>query len=834
MKDNRELSVLPPEHFEFVNRTEELDTLRSRVLQGGARGTVTFLRSPSGYGKSRLTDRLIEQLPSNGPTCVLVDPAIRSKSRSDRIYGWFFVQRAAEPYALITIKGRREYRSFPDFVRKKEWRRIHWKQVYENAKGVSSIGGLFKVGFELAENLLKRGRYSPDVLLQDDSRLACEMAQDYVRALFNYRPTLFVIRETQNIDSESLKFFLSIGATEATCCVIFEYTTPDYKFSAEHEKIIFDLMTGSSMVILDLHRLNVREFRYLLRKYAPQSKDVEAMAEFRWDGNLRIIRELKYRVMVRHAMGVPTSFDLQAAMQKNIASLPTQRRLILALVATHVEAVDQNVLIAALRRIDSSITDASVASELEQLAQFDGYLRVEGHRVAIADEDLLAAITASQTMLAVLKLAAVTLRDYYLDVISGDLFGNAPLHSALRQAVALCATTGDVFALRNLVKTLDRSARQAHNQTLYVSMVADVALTRPDLLEIEKKELVGWAAAASYEAGDFPKAARLLEVLQELQPYDMAMLACCYGEMNRHNAALELAGNLVASSQEVDRLAAKLIECLSLYAIGRKEEASAVHAEMRRNTTFANSPLFGFVLRFTEVVEDFPSCSKDVLESANLLRRAGLRKSAAYSLLAGAMHLAYLGKLKAARQRVRTAELELRPHVRDQSIIFNNSVMIELLSSRPRLSWCLERLTTALFTVGDDFSRLTLHNNCLICYALQMDVERGNHTINVIDRILGAPGFGNRDIFVTVCFNVWRFCFETGQTDKASRFRTVALNIGLENTCYSNYWRVRFGLKSSAEPAFDFLLQHKYHPEYLSHWLIDLEGLNVLKVRDKQ
>jgi hypothetical protein len=824
--------VSTPEHFEFVNRTEELEALRARVLPGGARGTMTFLRSPSGYGKSRLTDRLVEQMPSDGPTCVLVDPAIRSKSRSDRIYGWFFVQRAAEPYARCLVPGRREYRPFADFVRKKNWRKIHWKQVYENAKGVSSIAGLFRIGFELAENLLKRGRYSPEVLLQDDSQLAGEIAQDYVRALFTYRPTLFLIREAQNIDPESLRFFLSNGATEATCCTIFEYTTPDYTFSAEHEKIIFDSVSDSSMIILDLHRLNVQEFRYLLDKYVRSSINVESLAEFQWDGNLRIIRELKYRVMVRHAMEASTSLDLQTAIQTNIASLTTQRRLILALLVAHVEAIDQNVLAATLRKIDSSILATTIASDLAHLSQIDGYIRLEGNRASIADEDLLAAVTASRAMLGVLKLAAVSLRDYYLELVNGDLFGNVPLHSALRQAVALCVTTGDIFALRNLVKILDRSARQAHNQTLYVSMVADAALARPDLSEIEQRELVGWAAAAAYEAGHFPTAARLIEALTARESYDIAMLACCYGETNRHEAALALAGELAASNHDADRLAAKLIECLSLYAMGRKKEASALHAEMRGNAAFAESPLFGFVLRFTEVVDDFPTCSADVLESVDLLRRAGLHKSAAYSLLSAAIHLAYLGEISAARERVTAADKELRPYIRNQSIIENNSVVIELLSSRPKLSWCLEKLNSALFAVGDDFSRLTLHNNCLICYGLLADIEQGNHTINVIARILEAPGFGNRDIFVTVCFNVWRFCAETGQLDKAKRFRSIALTIGLENSCYSNYWGVRFGFKASAEPAFDFLLQQKYHPEYLSHWLIDLEGLRVLTARD--
>jgi hypothetical protein len=644
---------------------------------------------------------------------------------------------------------------------------------------------------------------------------------------------LFIVRETQNIDPESLKFFLATGTTETSCCIIFEYTTPDNKFSAAHEKIILDSGAKPSMVILDLVKLKLTDFHYLLRKYAPLDKDVQAIAEVEWDGNLRIIRELKYRAMVRHAVGAP-ALDLQTAMQKNLAGLTTRRRLILALLSRHVEAIDRVVLSAVLRRIDSAIDDRAIASDVEQLAQTDGYIRLEGGRAAIADEDLLTAIMASPAVAGLLKLAAVSLREYYLDVLSGASLACGSLNSALRQAIALCAATGDIFALRNLIELLDRSARQAHNQALYVNIVADAVLARPELSEIERRELVEWAAASAYETGDYSATVRLLESSTNLQSYELAMLACCYGEINRHREALDLAKQLGASPAQCDWLAAKLIECLSLFAIGEKDQASILHAELRSDATLEASPLFGFVLRFSEVVHDFPDCTADVLESANHFRRFGLAKSAAYSSVSGAAHLAYLGKIRAARQRLIAAQKELRPHVRDQSILLNNSVMIELLSTKPRLLWCLEKLKAALFTVGDDFSRLTLHSNCLICYALQGDKERGNQVVDAIDRILRAPGFGNHDIFVTVCYNVWRFCLASGQPEKASRFKSIALQVGLENACYSKYWNVRFGFQTSAEPAFSFLLQHRYHPEYLSHWLVDLEGLCVLKVRDKQ
>jgi hypothetical protein len=821
--------VSSPEQFEFVNRTAELEALLDSILQPRARGLVTFLKSPSGYGKSRLVDRLIERLPADGPTCVLVDPAIRSQSRSDRVYAWFFVQRAAEPGARIPVKGHRPYRSFTEFVRKKKWRRLNWQDLYGHAKNISSLGDLVKLGIEFIENVFKRGRYSPKALLQEDSWLAAEMAEEYVRALLSYRPTLFVVRETQNIDPESLRFFLSVGAMESSCTVIFEYTTPDHKFSPEHQKIIFELVLGPFMSILDLHKLSLPEFHYLLRKYAAKSVNVEALAELQWDGNLRIIRELKYHVMIRHVHDTTASLDLEGTMQRNIADVPKERRLILALVATHVEPIEQQILVAVARRIDPLLSESVVLFELEQLLGSDGYIRMENSAIVLTDENLMTAIVSSRPMQALLKLTSIALRDYYLEIVNGDLFASVPLPSALRQAVALCAATGDIFALRTLISILDRSARRAHDQTLYVGIVAETVLTNVELAPAEREELVEWGAAAAYESGDFPTAVKLLEALPQRRAYHTAMLACCYTEINRHDSALALAESLERTASEGVRLAAHLIKCLSLYALGRKGEAWAIHDKMRRDVSFAKHPLFGFVLRFSEVVEDFPVCCRDVWQSGTFFRRAGLPKSAAYSVLSGATHLAYLGKVKAAQQRVKEAERVLRLHVRDQSIVYNNAVVVELLSRGPNLPWCLERLTAALFTVGDDFSRLTLHTNCLICYALQMDVERADHVVEVMERILAAPGFGNRDIFVTVSFNVWRYCIEAGHAERASYWKSIAMKVGLENTCYSNYWMVRFGLKKSAEPAFDFLLKQKYHPEYLSHWLIDLEGLKLLK-----
>ena len=442
------------ENFEFVNRTEELEVLRNRVYPRVSKGTCTFLRAPSGFGKSRLTDRLIDEIHPDGAVCVVVEPSIRSKSRSERIYAWFFVQRAAEPTARRAVEGRKEFILFSDFVRKRQIGSLNWRQVgYENAKSAASPSGFIKALVEFGENLFKLGRYSPDALLQEDSKYAGEIAQRYVDALAKDRPTLIIVREAQNIDPESLKFFLSLSEAAPCCSLIFEYTSSEYRFSTEHQKIIFETVADKeALVIFDMVRLDLKEFRYLLRKYAPEDKRIEALAEMHWDGNLRIIRELKYRIMVGNSGDRAPSLNLQDEIHKNIAALTQQKRMVLALVVVHVESIDVDTLVSTMRRINPALSTADVTLEVMELEAQEEYIRTIGNMIAVADEDIIEAVKTSPLMLAVLKLASVSLRDFYLDVIDGKLFAPLRLQAALRQAVALCALTGDIFALRNLIK----------------------------------------------------------------------------------------------------------------------------------------------------------------------------------------------------------------------------------------------------------------------------------------------------------------------------------------------------------------------------------------------
>jgi hypothetical protein len=464
---------VPQNHkIEFINRLEELKALRERIPPNAKSSTLTFLRSPSGYGKTRLTDRLVESISPEGPSCVVVDPAIRSKSRSDRVYACFFVQRAAEPSSLRKRLGRREFRTFPEFLRRSHLWKINWRHASENLKAVVSLSNLAKFLIDLGENILKTGRYRPDALLQDDSTFATRLAADYVLALVTYRPTIIIVRECQNIDAVSLAFFLALAEDSQHCFVFFEYTSNDNSFASDHEKIIFDNVTSwRHLVIFDLLRLNLADFRYLLRQYAKTDDRLEVAAVLAWDGNLRIIRELQYRVMLGSSVDSSAPIHLASAIARNLESLKRKQQLILALVVAHVEAIEIDTILVVLQRMHIAANANTLGSDVATLANDVAYLKIRDRHVSLSDEDLLEGLLSSPTMTPLLAIAEAALRDLYLDLIDGATFTSTPLHLAIRQAIALCARTGDIVALRRLLQMLDSTVRLAYDQTLYLNPI---------------------------------------------------------------------------------------------------------------------------------------------------------------------------------------------------------------------------------------------------------------------------------------------------------------------------------------------------------------------------
>jgi hypothetical protein len=204
-----------------------------------------------------------------------------------------------------------------------------------------------------------------------------------------------------------------------------------------------------------------------------------------------------------------------------------------------------------------------------------------------------------------------------------------------------------------------------------------------------------------------------------------------------------------------------------------------------------------------------------------------LFSSAAYTELTLASHLARDGNSVCAKAAVENANRLLSATARDQHILLNNEVAVNLLSHSPDPSNCCDKLARGISCSGDDYSDLVLYTNISISAVLAHRADLALESVERAIRIVKSPRFADRDVFWGVSFNL--------------RYVNVAMGLGLQaeldqlfgslkqHSLQNDYWQYRCGVTSSAPERFRHMLSKPYHPMFLSHWTIDVDGLRILK-----
>jgi tetratricopeptide (TPR) repeat protein len=283
------------------------------------------------------------------------------------------------------------------------------------------------------------------------------------------------------------------------------------------------------------------------------------------------------------------------------------------------------------------------------------------------------------------------------------------------------------------------------------------------------------------------------------------MRACALQEIGGHDEALALVLEIrKLAARPEERVAADLIEAIVVGCRGQHDAARRILSPIIRDPTGLNGPLAGYAYRFFEVFAEPDECLRMLKGSIEVFEKAGFRKSKAYSQLPTAVLIARTGDVDAARSLIAEARRTLEGEVRAQHIILNNAASIELIADAPDFSICKDVLSTALRYARDDYSELTILTNLGLAYWGLNELDAAVDCINKSFVILKDHDFAEIDIFWPVCFN-------------AAQIFSAA------------YWAYRYGETPIIDDRYKFLASRPRHPLYLSHWLIDVDGLNLLR-----
>lgn len=822
--------------LKFINRGAELAFLEQCLHHAASSPAFVIVRSPPGFGKSRLTDQLRNRLPEAASRVCIIDPAIRGRTGSVRVHDGFFLQRCADELTRMADVGSGRWLSLRAFIKTRRWKTALEKRHTEAATDLPSLGHAYRVAFDYTARIFGFGRYSAKQLLISDHSDAVRICAEYVEQSLTQHRVVLVVREVHHIDLESLRTLLDLNERGTALDLIFEYTSETGEFEPEHQKLLVRVAdTRVEMSILDLIPLEPAHLESLIRQYVKSDYELTSDFYLSWSGNLRSIIELRFRVGIGRRITNSSEIvgllsNLSRVLEGHLQELSALQKLTLVTVYAHAEPVDRRVLVAVANAVHPHAAITLVDAALAELVGIHGFLSAKDNSYSLRDETIATAIVEATFLRPLVALAERELRDFYRTVIDQGRYTDVSLAVAVRLLFRLCARTQDVAGLLQAAGALTDEVKKSQDQSVYVEIVAAAIEAQPQLFRQDYDELLTWAASLAYGISDWGRCSELLQLRTTQDAFSLAMRACALQEIGKHDEALQIAATIRArASAPAELFVAKLIEGLINGCRGDEDGARKTFSELTNDQTFATSPLVGYAYRFFEIVDGFVECVDKLTMSVAWFKRFGFDRSKAYSQLPTAMFLARMGDVPRAQKMIADAQHILANQVRDQHLILNNLAAVELLNSSPNHIECASLLIKALRSSRDDYSELTIVTNLALAHWGAGGMRPALDCVERMLKILERHDFADQDVYWPVCFNAAQILSGAGMLERSAAALRFPRERGRPLSVNRAYWLYRYGESIELPDAYRFLASRPYHPLYLSHWTIDLEGLNLLK-----
>ena len=830
------------EDLKFVNRGEELAMLHAYLHRQDAKMPVAvILRSPSGFGKSRLTDQFCRSAGVPGLAICVVDPEIQGTLGAARLHDGFFVQRCAEQLSLMAETGAAPWPALSDFLKSRKAQTVKEKKPGDFLAEMPGTKSAYKIVLDYAARYFSFGDFAPKKLLTSDRNEAVRICEEYAEFVLHAYPVLLVLREMQHGDHRSWRTLVRWAEALPRLDLIIEYTSLTGAFEPAHQKLLYPLTSmGRYFLALDLLRLDEGHLEHLIRTNVRSDFSLDANAYCSWDGNLRSIIEMQFQVLIGHNISSPRQIgailsDLPKTLEGHIAALSTGHRLVLAVCSAHVESIEMATLAAAMAALSPLTSPLVLNKALKDLVETHQFLIVGGGAYRIHNETVADALRDLPAMRALVASAEKALRDYYAGQVYRSARDSVGMSAVVRQLFRLCARTKDVAGLLRATESLAEEVEHAQDPTLYVEVIVDAVAADPGLYAGSRDALLRWAGSLAYDVGNFGQASLLLSQLAESDAMCLAMRACALAETGGHDQALHIAATLrQRATLDQTRLAADLIEALVRGCRGERQRARALLTAAIGDPRYADSPLLGYAYRFFEPIEDYTVCIDQLRHSIAWFDRFGLKRSKACSQLAVAVLVARMGQLSEARAMIAEAAQILDRKAPGRHLLLNNMAAIELLADQPRPERCKHLLGEALRYVRDDYSEATILSNLSLAHWLAGELAQAQECGEKLLQILAQPDFADRECYWPLCFNAAHVAREAGALANAQQWLDMPVERAGAPQMNGDYWAFRYGQSSQAGAAYAFLANKPYHPVYLSAWLIDSDGLSQLKQEQLQ
>lgn len=823
---------------EFLDRVTERAFLLDMLPPNAGGPAIAVIRGPTGYGKSQLTSWIAAALSDKGVSTCIVDPQVRAPVEHAQVYQGRYLQACIEALDRANIKG---IPSFESYIRDRGLKNLGEYRPHKHLRSMPGWGTLYSVGLDLLDRVLVRGEFSPSALLKSDDASVTALCTAYLKSITATPVVVLVIRETQLCDVMSLRELLRAHREAKGLYLLFEYTTDDRSLAVEHQKLFeTEVSADQSVRIIDLERLPWNEVQSLLERYAKDSRLIKGEFQAKWDGNLRAVKELRYRVALGQSgtaanLALPAPTNLLANLQLGIEALGRTQRFLLATLAEHIEPIPQPVFRAMAASVPSAFgLTANVDELIATLAEQDRFVSLRGADIGIANDDIARAIVGMPDHLRLQVVARRTVLDYYAGILRSRDFSGASLVTAARHAIRLASSQADLPMLTALLELIEGEINASADPAIYIDLVVRCANEAEGIGTTERARLLAWAAKFAYRSSDFTRVVAILDPVLPRAPADSLLLAHSLIEVAREDDARRLAREIRTRSDipEAELVSELILGNLDLVAMDYEGCLARLERVVER-ADVVGSALAGHAFRLMESAVDEREAVLYCDASIDRFEKASLPIAAAYSRLAVTRHLARLGKWQQALNRLDEAQPVLTGIVASRHFLLNNRAGVELLRPEPDFEFSVDLLRQALTLSRDKFSDMTILQNLLIAAWQADNDELAQDAASQLTRRLDQVDATAVLMAEGSCFALAGYFAARGNT--AARDMVRQKGLAMMGTMSSPYWAWRFGEMADRPPRYPSPIMDKpYHPSFLSQWQLDQEVVDWLMRRPPQ
>ena len=815
----------------FLDREGERDTLLSCLPPSATAPALLVVRGPTGVGKSSLTDWVTDKI-AGSTLSVKVDPYLRGQNIDPhRAYEGYYIQHCVSAISESVAAPSRSIDTFAEFVRSRGLKNLKGFDVRGTVREAASVPKLVGRAIDATERVTALGGYSPEALLKSDNRNAVEVCAEYFRYVANLAEFVLVIREAQHCDTTSLRTILRCFADDGKFYPLLEYTTETRSFQKRHHVQIEQFAVPR---IWDIEMLPWAYVVELLERLGHHDQKVVGEFQARWDGNLRSLDELRFRVAYGSA-NISTQPNAQIphsavdAIKERLGELGRAERLALAILREHNEPIAREAFDAIWRTVDPKIGLPLRLPDV--LAGLTGsLLSVSSAQIGLNNDDVASAISGMQDEALYKTDARRLLVDHYRKIIENSAEGSVERAVALRHTTRLAALLEDPALLETILEKLDGEIESKGDPTLYVDHVIGCIENTQDLGQGERSALAAWAARHAYRSSNFGLTLAAIDKGNLEGPIWESILAHALIEELREPEAREIASAMRAGLPFAD---ADLMSDLILGNLDLVEGQLAT-CERRLTQTAAEaqrrkSVLLGHAYRLLESAVPMEEAIEYCDKSAEVYERASLQRSAAQSKLTATRHLARLGRTDEAKANIQIAESGLKDAASSRQFLLNNHAAVELLAVSPDFEAAEGNLRSALLLSRDKFSDLTILQNLAIAIWQARGAREAVSSVDQALRSMREVDSTTRLLADAIGHTAFMILSEAGdheRADEAVRFVTDTVGVDIRG---SEYWSWRFGLTGEAPGIYaPHVLAKPYHPSFLSQWQLDWEVASVL------